>query len=46
MRSSLTPNSSALVVVLDDQWVQDVSRDLSQANARAVIASKIAAGQK
>ncbi len=46
MRASLTPNSSALVVVLDDQWVQDVSRGLSQANARAMIASKIAAGQK
>jgi uncharacterized membrane protein len=42
MRDSLTPNSSALVVVLDDKWVRDVERDLNQAQARAVIANKIA----
>ena len=42
MKTSLTPDSSALVVVLDDVWVQDVSRDLNQAHARAVIASQIA----
>jgi uncharacterized membrane protein len=45
MRSSLTPNSSALIVVLNDKWVQDVSRDLNQAHARAVIASQVATGQ-
>ena len=42
MKQSLTPDSSALVVVLDDQWVQDVEHDLNQANARAVIANQIA----
>jgi len=42
MRQSLTPDSSALVVVLNDRWVQDVERDLNQANARAVIANQIA----
>ena len=46
MQSSLTPDSSALIVVLNDKWVQDVSHDLNQAHARAVIASEIAAGQK
>lgn len=45
MRASLTPNSSALIVVLDDQWVHDVERDLNQAHARAVIANKIAGNQ-
>lgn len=42
MKESLIPDSSALVVVLDDQWVQDVQRDLKQAHARAVIADRIA----
>jgi len=42
MTQSLTPDSSALVVVLDDRWVQDVQRDLNQAHARAVIANQIA----
>jgi uncharacterized membrane protein len=46
MQSALTPNSSALVVVLDDKWVQDVQRDMGQANARTVIANQIAAGRK
>ena len=46
MRTSLTPNSSALVVVLQDQWVQDTERSLRQLHARAVIASQIASGQK
>lgn len=46
MRSSLTPDSSALVVVLDDRWVQNVEHDLSQAHARAVIANQIAGNQK
>ena len=45
MKQSLTPNSSALVVVLNDVWVQDVERDLNQAHARAVIASQIAGNQ-
>lgn len=44
MKESLTPDSSALVVVLDDRWVKDVERDLNQANARAVIANQIASG--
>ena len=43
MEQSLTPDSSALVVVLDDRWVQDVQRDMNQAHARAVIANQIAA---
>jgi uncharacterized membrane protein len=42
MKQSLTPDSSALVVVLEDRWVQDVERDLTQAHARAVIANQIA----
>jgi uncharacterized membrane protein len=42
MKQSLTPNSSALVVVLNDRWVNDVQRDMDQAHARAVIANKIA----
>jgi len=42
MKQSLTPDSSALVVVLNDRWVKDVERDLNQANARAVIANQIA----
>jgi uncharacterized membrane protein len=41
MKDSLTADSSALVVVLDDRWVQDVTRDLSQAQARQVIANQI-----
>jgi uncharacterized membrane protein len=46
MRVSLTPDSSALVVVLDDKWVKDVQHSLEQAQARAVIANQIAAGTK
>jgi len=46
MRASLTPNSSALVVVLDDKWVQDTERSLNQAHARAVIANQLASNQK
>src|SRR5215831_1352233 len=46
MKNALTPNSSALVVVLDDKWVQNVERDMNQANARAVIANQIAGNQK
>jgi uncharacterized membrane protein len=42
MKQSLTADSSALVVVLDDRWVLDVEHDLNQANARAVIANQIA----
>jgi uncharacterized membrane protein len=42
MKQSLTPDSSAVVVVLDDRWVKDVEHDLNQANARAVIANQIA----
>ena len=37
MKQSLVPDSSALVVVLEDKWVQDVERDLNQAHARAVV---------
>jgi uncharacterized membrane protein len=44
MKAALTPGSSALVVVLDDRWVQDVDKAFRQANARQVIASQIAAG--
>jgi uncharacterized membrane protein len=46
IQASLTPNSSALIVVLDDRWVQDTDRVLNQAHARAVIAHQIAASQK
>ena len=42
MKQSLTPDSSALVVVLDDRWVKDVEKDLNQAHARAVITDQIA----
>jgi len=42
MKQSLTNDSSALVVVLEDKWVKDVEHDLNQANARAVIANQIA----
>jgi uncharacterized membrane protein len=41
MEKALTPNSSALVVVMDDRWVQDVERGLRQAKAREIIASQI-----
>ena len=44
MKQSLTPDSSALIVVLDNRWVQDVQRSLDQAHARAVIANQIATG--
>jgi hypothetical protein len=40
--SERAPDSSALVVVLDDRWVNEVERDLNQAHARAVIANQIA----
>jgi uncharacterized membrane protein len=42
MKASLTPGTSALAVVLDDRWVQDVQKGLQQAQARAVVAEKIA----
>jgi uncharacterized membrane protein len=42
MKESLTEDSSAIVVVLDDRWVQNVEKDLNQAHARAVIANQIA----
>jgi hypothetical protein len=41
MRASLTPNSSALVVVLDDKWVQDTERGLNQAHARAAVGTML-----
>jgi uncharacterized membrane protein len=44
MTDSLTPGSSALAVVLDDRWVQDVEKGLRQAQARQVVAEKIAGG--
>jgi uncharacterized membrane protein len=42
MKQALVPDSSALVVVLNDRWVQDVERDMRQAQAREVIANQIA----
>jgi uncharacterized membrane protein len=42
MKDALIPDSSAIVVVLEDRWVQDVQRDMNQANAREVIANQIA----
>ena len=44
MKTSLTPGSSALAVVLEDRWVEDVEKGLKQAQARQVVAEKIAAG--
>jgi uncharacterized membrane protein len=41
MKQSLTPDSSAIVVVLNDRWVQNVEKDLQQAQARQVIGSQI-----
>jgi len=41
MKTALTPNTSALVVVLEDRWVNDVERDMQQAKARQIIASQI-----
>ena len=46
MKQALIPDSSAIVVVLDDRWVKDVQSDLQKAQAREVIASEIAAGSK
>jgi len=46
MKTSLTPNSSALAVILDDKWVDDVEKGLKQANARQVVADRIASGEK
>jgi uncharacterized membrane protein len=46
MKTSLTPGNSALAVVLDDRWVQDVEKGLTQAHARQVVAEKIVAGAK
>jgi len=42
IKQSLTPNSSALIVLLNDRWVNDVERDMKQARARQVIANQIA----
>ena len=44
MKAGLVPGSSALIVVLDDRWVQDVEKGLREANARLVIGSQIAKG--
>ena len=44
MKADLTAGSSALIVVLEDRWVQDVEKGLEQAHARRVIAEKIAGG--
>lgn len=44
MKTLLTPGSSALAVVLEDRWVQDVEKGLKQAQARRVVAEKIAPG--
>jgi uncharacterized membrane protein len=42
IKQSLTPDSSALIVVLYDRWRQDVERDMKQAHAREVISNQIA----
>jgi len=41
MKESLTPDTSALVVVLDDRWVKEVEKDLQEAQARQVIGSHL-----
>jgi len=45
MKASLTPGTSALIVVLDNKWVQDVDKALRQASARHVVAAQVATGQ-
>lgn len=44
MKAALKPDSSALVVVLDDRWVKDLDKGLREANARLVVAAQIASG--
>jgi uncharacterized membrane protein len=46
MKQALVPDSSAIIAVLDDRWVQDVEKDMRQAQARDVIANQIAAGSR
>jgi uncharacterized membrane protein len=41
MKQALTPGNSALVVLLDDRWVQDLEVDMRQAHARQVIATQL-----
>ena len=41
MKASLTPDSSALVVVLDDRWVKDAEKNMQQAQARQIIGSQL-----
>ncbi len=45
MEAALTPGSSALAVVLEDRWVQDVEKGMRQAAARQVIAAQLAKGR-
>lgn len=42
MKQALVSDSSAIVVVLDNRWVNDVENGLRQAQAREVIANEIA----
>ena len=44
MKASLTPGTSALIVVLDNRWVQDIQKGLQQTQARHVVAEQIANG--
>jgi len=41
MKASLTPDSSAVIVVLDNRWVKDVEKDLQEAQARQIIGSQL-----
>jgi uncharacterized membrane protein len=46
MKQALVPDSSAIIAVLDDRWVQEVEKDMRQAQARDVIANQIVAGSR
>jgi uncharacterized membrane protein len=44
IKSSLEPNTSAMVVVLDERWAADLSRALKQADAKQTLEHRIAPG--
>ena len=44
IKENLSPSSSAVIAVVDERWVSDVSRSLKQAQARSVLDTKIQQG--
>ena len=44
IKDTLQPGSSALIAVVDERWVSDVSRSLHQTDARRVLDTKIQQG--